>query len=103
MNKASQQKWNSGVLLFISCASILTLIAYISYRPPNPLDSTKPVKFSTQEIPSIEEFQNLLNQIEPENAIIEDGKLGKATEQKWNKVWMNQQGIRAYESLERIK
>lgn len=39
---------------------------------------------------SIEDFQRLLNKIEPSNPIECDGKLGPATQKKWDRIICNQ-------------
>jgi len=48
------------------------------------------------EIPSPKEFQALLNELEPDSPIAEDGIIGKETIAKWERVYNNQQAIKTF-------
>jgi len=48
------------------------------------------------EIPSPREFQALLNELEPDSLIVEDGIIGKETIAKWERVYNNQQAMKTF-------
>ena len=55
--------------------------------------TNKPIEEKTiePELPSLIDIQKMLNKIEPNNPIKTDGIYGPATEEKWERVWMNLQ------------
>ena len=51
-------------------------------------------------LPSITAIQQQLNRMEPESPIKVDGKLGPATAEKWNRLFIEQSAKRAWEEFE---
>ena len=75
------------VISFILCVAIGVGIIYgVGYQAKrlNPPDD----KILT--VPSFFEIQELLNEIEPENPIKVDGRIGKKTLEKWDRVYCQQ-------------
>lgn len=48
-------------------------------------------------LPSVAAIQQQLNELEPENPIKVDGKLGRQTQEKWNRVFVEQSAKKASE------
>jgi hypothetical protein len=64
-----------GLLLAVSI--VLNIIAaYSPKRPPR--------------LCNMREFQMFLNQLEPQNPLKEDGKIGKDTIEKWSRIYNEQ-------------
>ncbi len=51
-------------------------------------------------LPSVTAIQQQLNQLEPENPIKVDGKLGPKTAEKWDRVFCEQSAKRAWDKFE---
>jgi len=41
-------------------------------------------------LPSVQQVQHYLNQLDPDDPIIEDGKLGRETQRKWDRLYCDQ-------------
>lgn len=75
------QRISNILTALIIGATAVFLIGYLTSIASTPVN---------KDIPSIKEFQSLLNQLEPNAPINVDGRLGPETQRKWDRVYFNQ-------------
>ena len=55
---------------------------------------------SEQSLPSPAAIQRQLNQLEPDNPLKVDGKIGRLTQEKWDRVYIRESAKAAFEEFE---
>lgn len=73
-------------------AIIVTVLLLAGCEKPEP--ATGPL------LPSIAAIQQQLNRMEPENPLKADGKLGRQTQEKWDRLFCEQSAKRAWDEFE---
>ena len=84
MNIDTRQRIQAFLIILFFGLFVCLLIAHF-------LNSPIEAEIYMPELPNLIEIQKLLNELEPNNPIKEDGIYGPATKEKWERVWMNQQ------------
>lgn len=81
--------------LAIALALSAAVIVLASFRwkpePQQPPAQAEP-------LPSVTAIQRRLNELEPENPLKVDGKLGRATQEKWDRVFIRESAKAAFEA-----
>ena len=94
MSKGNKERYQSMVLLILLCVVIVVFAAYVA----NQKDPIKLIEYErVQELPSLIDIQRMLNVMEPNEPIKEDGWYGPATESKWDRVYCNQCASKYFE------
>ena len=79
------------IITIIIGFAILLAVGYWTNKKCQAYQNTSNEKRTTSdEIPSIAEFQEMLNRLDPRNPIKVDGKFGPETQAKWDRVYCNQ-------------
>lgn len=99
MSTASQETLRA----FVITAAIGTgAVVLATYRTSQP----KPQETAAGPLPSITSIQRRLNELEPDNPLKLDGKLGRATQEKWDRVFIKESAKVAFDKVattERVK
>jgi len=82
------------VTAFVMVAVIATSVVALSTCKANkkPTEPTTPA----ETMPSVTAIQRRLNELEPESPIRADGKLGPATQAKWDRVFIRESAKAAF-------
>lgn len=62
-----------------------------------------PQETPPEPLPSITSIQLRFNELEPENPLKLDGKLGRATQEKWDRVFMKESEKAAFDEVAKAK
>ena len=92
MSIGTKERYQSFMLLILLCIAIMFIVVYVV---SNECEVTP-----DSELPSLMDIQRRLNELEPNDPIEVDGRYGLETQEKWERVYCNEQAKKYFEGTE---
>ena len=90
----NRQRWTAFIMTFLYGLTIVVIIGWMTK------EKTEQV-MSERGLPSPASIQRQLNILEPENPLKIDGKLGKLTQEKWDRVYIRESAKAAFAEIDK--
>jgi hypothetical protein len=90
----NRQRWTAFLMTVAFGLSVVFMAGFITKQ------KTEQV-MAEQGLPSISAIQRKLNELEPQNPLKIDGKLGRLTQEKWDKLYIRESAKAAFAEFEK--
>jgi len=92
MSTGNRERLTAVVMAAVIATSMVALVTCKAKKPTERTEPTTPA----ETVPSVTAIQRRLNELEPESPIRADGKLGPATQAKWDRVFIRESAKAAF-------